>query len=166
MADANPTAAATSGRLPTASHPLLSGRHAVRDIRVTGERHGDGEPAVGAGVGADVAAVRAGHRLHDRQAEADPGRPVADPLVGEAVEGLVQFLAESLLLSVLGGAGGAVLGIAVTSGYASTRGWSTVVPAWATAGGLGATLIIGALAGMYPAVRASRLAPTEALAAT
>ncbi|MBC6458909.1 ABC transporter permease [Actinomadura sp. HBU206391] len=76
-----------------------------------------------------------------------------------------QFLAESLLLSALGGAGGAVLGIAVTGVYASLRDWSIVVPAWATAGGVGATLIIGALAGLYPAVRASRLAPTEALAA-
>jgi putative ABC transport system permease protein len=78
----------------------------------------------------------------------------------------LQFLAESLLLSALGGVGGAVLGIAVTTVYVSMRDWSTVVPAWASAGGVGATLIIGALAGLYPAVRASRLSPTEALATT
>ncbi len=78
----------------------------------------------------------------------------------------LQFLAESLLLSALGGAGGAVLGIAVTTVYASLRDWSTVVPAWATAGGVVATLAIGALAGLYPAIRASRLSPTEALATT
>ncbi|WP_232072791.1 ABC transporter permease [Phytohabitans flavus] len=76
----------------------------------------------------------------------------------------VQFLAESLLLSALGGAGGVVLGIAVTTVYAGTRSWPSVMPAWAMAGGVGATLLIGAVAGLYPAIRAARLAPTEALA--
>jgi putative ABC transport system permease protein len=75
-----------------------------------------------------------------------------------------QFLAESLLLSALGGAGGAVLGIGVTVGYAIYVHWPAVVPAWATGGGIAATLAIGALAGLYPAIRASRLSPTEALA--
>jgi putative ABC transport system permease protein len=78
----------------------------------------------------------------------------------------VQFLAESLLLSAMGGVGGAILGIAVTSVYATLRDWPTVVPAWASAGGVAATLLIGALAGLYPAIRASRLAPTAALATT
>ncbi|MEV4413320.1 ABC transporter permease [Catellatospora sp. NPDC049609] len=76
----------------------------------------------------------------------------------------LQFLAESLLLSALGGVGGVLLGIAVTGGYAAYQGWPTVVPAWAMLGGVGATLVIGGLAGLYPAVRASRLSPTEALA--
>lgn len=75
-----------------------------------------------------------------------------------------QFLAESLLLSTLGGVGGAVLGTLVTAGYAMYQGWPTVVPAWALAGGVVATLGIGSLAGLYPAIRASRLSPTEALA--
>ncbi|MET9382667.1 ABC transporter permease [Streptomyces sp. NPDC002928] len=75
-----------------------------------------------------------------------------------------QFLAESLLLSALGGAGGALLGLAVTTGYALYQGWPTVVPPWAMAGGVAATLVIGGLAGLYPAIRASRLSPTEALA--
>jgi putative ABC transport system permease protein len=78
----------------------------------------------------------------------------------------LQFLAESLLLSALGGAGGVVIGIAVTTMYAATQSWPAVVPAWATAGGMAATLLIGAVAGLYPAIRAARLAPTEALATT
>lgn len=76
-----------------------------------------------------------------------------------------QFLVESLMLSALGGLAGVTLGMAVTTGYASTRNWDAVIPAWATVGGLAATLVIGAVAGLYPAVRASRLPPTEALAA-
>jgi putative ABC transport system permease protein len=77
----------------------------------------------------------------------------------------VQFLAESLLLSALGGLAGVVLGGVVTAIYAMTQQWPTVVPPWAMAGAIGATLLIGALAGLYPAVRASRLPPTEALSA-
>jgi putative ABC transport system permease protein len=77
----------------------------------------------------------------------------------------LQFLAESLLLSALGGIGGVLLGLAVTSTYAATQRWPTVVPPVAMAGGIGATLVIGALAGLYPAIRAARLSPTEALAA-
>ncbi|MFJ9518490.1 ABC transporter permease [Kitasatospora sp. NPDC101801] len=76
----------------------------------------------------------------------------------------VQFLTEALLLSALGGAGGVVLGTAVTAGYAATQHWPVSVPAWAQATAVGATLLIGAAAGLYPAVRAARLSPTEALA--
>lgn len=76
----------------------------------------------------------------------------------------VQFLAESLLLSALGGAGGVLLGVAVTAAYATYQGWPSVVPPWATIGGLTATMVIGVVAGLYPAIRASRLSPMEALA--
>ncbi|WP_141577873.1 ABC transporter permease [Actinomadura sp. WMMA1423] len=77
-----------------------------------------------------------------------------------------QFLSESLLLSALGGVGGAVIGALVTAVYAVYQGWPVVIPAWAVLGGVAATLLIGAVAGLYPAIRASRLSPTEALATT
>ncbi|GAA2433371.1 ABC transporter permease [Streptomyces pulveraceus] len=78
----------------------------------------------------------------------------------------LQFLTESLLLSALGGATGALLGAATTFGFARVQGWTAVVPPWSLAGGLAATLLIGVVAGLYPAIRASRLHPTVALNAT
>ncbi|MEO3813044.1 ABC transporter permease [Sphaerisporangium sp. B11E5] len=77
-----------------------------------------------------------------------------------------QFIAESLLLSLLGGTSGALLGYLVTGMYATTQKWPTVMPLWVLAGATGATVLIGAIAGLYPAIRAARLSPTEALAAT
>lgn len=77
-----------------------------------------------------------------------------------------QFVTESLLLSLIGGLNGAVLGTLITAGYAVSRDWPTVVPAWASGAGVGSTLLIGAIAGLYPAMRASRLSPTEALSGT
>ena len=76
-----------------------------------------------------------------------------------------QFVVESLLLSLLGGVGGVVIGFGVTALYATTQRWPVVVPVWVPAGGVVATVVIGAIAGLYPAIRAARLAPTEALAA-
>ncbi|MGW6457821.1 ABC transporter permease [Streptomyces sp. NPDC055078] len=78
----------------------------------------------------------------------------------------LQFLTESLLLSALGGAAGALLGAAATFGFARAQGWTPVVPPWSLAGGLAATLLIGVIAGLYPAIRASRVHPTVALNAT
>jgi putative ABC transport system permease protein len=75
----------------------------------------------------------------------------------------VQFLAESLMLSALGGVAGLLLGASITGAYAVSQGWPIAVPLLALAGGLGATLVIGAIAGLYPAVRASRLDPVDAL---
>jgi putative ABC transport system permease protein len=74
-----------------------------------------------------------------------------------------QFLAEAVLLSLGGGISGVALGIAATAVYASVKGWSVVIPPIAWAGGLGAAVLIGAVAGLLPAMRAARLSPTEAL---
>lgn len=75
----------------------------------------------------------------------------------------IQFLSEAILLSLLGGIVGVLLGAISTGIYASTKHWAIVVPTLAWAGGLGAALIIGAVAGLMPALRAARLSPTEAL---
>ena len=74
-----------------------------------------------------------------------------------------QFLAEAILLSLAGGAAGVILGTAATAAYARSHGEPAVIPAQAWAGGLAAALLIGALAGLLPAIRAARLSPTEAL---
>ena len=74
-----------------------------------------------------------------------------------------QFLGEALLLSGIGGVGGVLLGVGVTTGYAALRGWSALIPPVAIAGGIVAALVIGAIAGLYPAIRAARMSPTEAL---
>lgn len=76
-----------------------------------------------------------------------------------------QFLGESVLLAGLGGIGGAALGGILTAVFAATRDWPFALPAWVLAGAAGATILVGALAGAYPAARAARMSPTAALAA-
>ena len=74
-----------------------------------------------------------------------------------------QFLAEAILLSLAGGAAGVIAGAAGTAAYARGHGELIVIPPQAWAGGLAAAVIIGALAGLLPAIRAARLSPTQAL---
>jgi len=74
-----------------------------------------------------------------------------------------QFLVESLLLSAVGGALGVLLGAGLTVALATQRHWTVLIPPAAVAAGLGTALAIGAVAGLYPASRAARLSPTDAL---
>ncbi|MDQ1654708.1 MAG: putative transport system permease protein [Cryptosporangiaceae bacterium] len=77
-----------------------------------------------------------------------------------------QFLTESIALSGLGGIAGVALGVLATIGYATYKNWPPVIPLGATGGGLAGAALVGVIAGVYPAIRASRLSPTTALAST
>ena len=77
-----------------------------------------------------------------------------------------QFLAESALLAVLGGIAGLLLGALATLVYAVAQGQPWVVPLYALVAAPAAGFLIGAVAGLYPAAKAARLSPTEALRAT
>jgi putative ABC transport system permease protein len=74
-----------------------------------------------------------------------------------------QFLAEAILLSLAGGAAGIAVGVVATAAYARGHGEAVVIPPQAWAGGLAAAVVIGAAAGLLPAIRAARLSPTQAL---
>jgi putative ABC transport system permease protein len=75
----------------------------------------------------------------------------------------VQFLAEAILLALIGGAAGVGAGALSTAIYATTKHELIVIPTPAWAGGLGAAILIGAIAGFWPALRAARMSPTQAL---
>lgn len=76
-----------------------------------------------------------------------------------------QFFGEALLLAGIGGALGVGAGLLIGAAYASTQGWSTVVPPAGIAIAVGATAVVGSVAGLYPALRASRVPPSDALRA-
>jgi putative ABC transport system permease protein len=78
----------------------------------------------------------------------------------------IQFTSEALTLSALGGAAGILTGILITAGYAHIRHWSTAIPLILPPAALTAALAFGLIAGLYPAVRAARQPPTDALRGT
>lgn len=75
----------------------------------------------------------------------------------------IQFLSEALLLAGIGGALGCIIGTLITAVVATVSGWLFVMPLYVVAAGLAVTVVIGAVAGLYPAVRAARTPPTAAL---
>jgi putative ABC transport system permease protein len=75
----------------------------------------------------------------------------------------LQFLSEAIVLAVIGGAVGVGAGALSTALYASTKSEAVVIPALAWGGGIGAAVLIGAVAGLWPALRAARMSPTQAL---
>jgi putative ABC transport system permease protein len=77
----------------------------------------------------------------------------------------VQFVVEAVLLAALGGVTGVLLGALITGGYAATSGWTLAIPVLALAAGIGVALVVGGIAGLYPAARAARLEPAEAVRA-
>jgi putative ABC transport system permease protein len=74
-----------------------------------------------------------------------------------------QFLGESILLAVIDGVIGVLAGVAATAVYASSKHWAVLIPVQAWSGGIATAVLIGAFAGLVPAVRASRMPPTVAL---
>ena len=76
-----------------------------------------------------------------------------------------QFITESVILGTTGGAAGLLLGALVTAAVAHARHWGLLIPPLAPVAGLAVAVLIGGVAGLYPAVRAARLAPAEALRA-
>lgn len=75
----------------------------------------------------------------------------------------LQFLCEAATLSATGGLSGAVLGALAVTIYAGLRNWSTSVPPDVLGGAVVVALGVGAIGGLYPAWRAARLSPAEAL---
>ena len=74
-----------------------------------------------------------------------------------------QFVCESALLAALGGLGGVLLGAVITFSYAQSQGWVISIPASSLGAGFLLAVAIGSIAGLYPAARAARLDPAEAV---
>jgi len=107
--------------------------------------------------------VRYGDLLRAADAGVLEGDPLRPYLILHAEIGNGLIVAESILLAVIGGGVGVLAGGAATAVYASTKSWAVVIPAEAWSGGIASAILIGAFAGLMPAIRASRMPPTVAL---
>ena len=74
-----------------------------------------------------------------------------------------QFLTEAIMLSLGGGAVGALLGAGIGKGISMVFPLPTLVAPWLIATGLAVAVVTGALAGWFPARRAANMRPVEAL---
>jgi putative ABC transport system permease protein len=74
-----------------------------------------------------------------------------------------QFLVTAFSLALLGGLLGVAMGLAIARGVAAYADWPTVVTGSSIALSLGVSIAVGVASGLYPAMRAARLDPIEAL---
>jgi putative ABC transport system permease protein len=75
----------------------------------------------------------------------------------------LQFLTETLLMTVSGGIAGIVIGVAVSIGISSYAGWATYVSATAVTLAFVVSFAVGLVFGIYPAIKAATLQPVDAL---
>jgi putative ABC transport system permease protein len=76
---------------------------------------------------------------------------------------MAQMLTESVVLSIFGGIIGTILGAAIALGISSVTPVPASIEVWSVALGIGITAVVGLFFGLYPASRAARLDPIEAL---
>jgi putative ABC transport system permease protein len=74
-----------------------------------------------------------------------------------------QFVMEAFTVTVTGGLLGVAMGLAIAKGVALYAGWKTIVTAWSILLSVGVSAGVGLVFGIYPAMRAARLDPVEAL---
>src|SRR5256712_1492573 len=76
---------------------------------------------------------------------------------------MAQMLTESVVLSMFGGVIGTILGAAIATGISSVTPVPASIEPWSVVLGIGITAVVGLFFGLYPAMRAARLDPIEAL---
>ncbi|MCX4869705.1 ABC transporter permease [Streptomyces sp. NBC_00825] len=75
----------------------------------------------------------------------------------------VQFLIEAVLMGLIGGVGGLFVGSLAVYGYALAQGWPASIPLYTVIAGPLVSVLVAAVAGIYPALRAAKVSPTDAL---